>query len=93
MILKIKNFEFMKDFALKSEHEKTSGEERTRREKEEERGGGGEEEERVTDRCKLNRKRVQMKSEKSVSKSSETDDPEFLTQRKWIYHQLPPGGT
>ena len=47
----------------------------------------------MTDRCKLNRKRVQMKSEKSVSKSSETEDPEFLTQRKWIYHQLPPGGT
>ena len=76
------------------------GEERRRKDKEregggeeEERGGGGEEEERVTDRCKLNRKRVQMKSEKSVSKSSETEDPEFLTQRKWIYHQLPPGGT
>ena len=37
MILKIKNFEFMKDFALKSEHEKRRGEERTRREKEVER--------------------------------------------------------
>ena len=92
MILKIKNFEFMKDFALKSEHEKRRGEEK-KGQGERRRWRGGGERKRVTDRCKLNRKRVQMKSEKSVSKSSETDDPEFLTQRKWIYHQLPPGGT
>ena len=82
MILKIQNFEFMKDFALKSKHEKRRGEERTRREKEEEEGErerrrwrGGGERKRVTDRCKLNR-------EELVSKSSETVDPEFQMGRK-----------